>query len=568
MYLGSRSGSQGNTLLWRVVALAALATVGVVSWILRDAYKHAAEAHTRRQIRLIANTCLSVVLIDAVLFVIPRIAIGQPLVDADWSMVIGGFIPLSYLVGGVKRDLYRPDHVISWIFLRLLTIVLLTTAIVIAISSLSISGGLAAFVGPTCFVAAYTPLRTTLERALQPWLAPIHVEQTIKSTTNKLTRTLDAQIMITAVVNGVREAFGEPALALYQGDIDGRNILSLKTQQRMSDLPAEISPGVLTTALLKAQQVIDKRTLYSSVQSSHLTLIEQQLLATPRIALWCPIVHSQDHLLGLLLLGMRSDHDAYRTVDQQNLQQIVDAAALAFEKSEAMAQRSEAEEVVRSLYQQQRKERYMEARRIAQQLHDEVLNEVALPNLYDLQSIEQDINDPDLRARITKVIAGERILNALLRDVCEALDPISIDDPEGLPDAIQTQLEKVERSWSGRCHFQSQGHPLPLSAEIQREALLITQEALTNVVKHAMASNITVSLHYPEAVGENMILEIADDGRSGARIAPKAKHRGIFYMKEAARSVQGKVEFVTHSTGGTSVVCTFPARYNAEEDRN
>ena len=187
-------------------------------------------------------------------------------------------------------------------------------------------------------------------------------------------------------------------------------------------------------------------------------------------------------------------------------------------------------------------------------------------NLYDLEELARDINDPSLKERISTVIDGERTLMSALRGICEQLHPTGIDDPLGLPGAIRTLLEKIERNSGGHCILEIHGTPLELSATIQYEALRTIREAVNNAVKHAHATTITVHLWYPNEMGKIMTLEIMDDGMGDVRITPKPGHWGVRTIQESARAVHGNVEFVTEQGKGTCVRFTFPARYNSNEN--
>jgi len=266
----------------------------------------------------------------------------------------------------------------------------------------------------------------------------------------------------------------------------------------------------------------------------------------------------------LILLGNRSDFDRYRLPDQQSLQRLVDAAGLAFAHGAALAQQRESAQLTRELYQQRLQSREAVARDLAQELHSDVINGVAMINLLDLEKLSQDVPDTELHARIEMIINGQRTLIDMVRSICEQLHPTMIDDPQGLPEAVESLIErKIRRLWDGCCILTVQGNALLLDAAVQREALRVAEEALTNAVKHAEATTITVTLRYPRALGEQVILDIADNGQTGKIIRRKNRHLGTFTMKEAARALGGEVAFVTEPGQGTRVTLSFPAVYSA-----
>jgi two-component system sensor histidine kinase UhpB len=82
----------------------------------------------------------------------------------------------------------------------------------------------------------------------------------------------------------------------------------------------------------------------------------------------------------------------------------------------------------------------------------------------------------------------------------------------------------------------------------------ITQESLTNVLRHANASTVRVELHSTD--GE-AVLAVADDG-IGLRGAPPGN--GIKGMKERALSLGGQLAVRERPVGGSEVRLTLPAR--------
>ncbi len=358
---------------------------------------------------------------------------------------------------------------------------------------------------------------------------------------------------------GVRSQFDNPAMGIYHADIHGKNTLSLVAQHRMDDLPLLIVPGTLSRTLLRIGRVVDTRALHSALGHHQLQLSEQQVVAHIAVAMWCPIVHSQEHLLGLIVLGLRGDFDPYRRDDQQSLQGLVNAAALAFAHSAALAQQREAEEVIRGLYQRVQAIRDATANAIARELHDEIINVHIRLNMESLRMIAARTGDPDLLRELTLILESEQEVIAALRTICERLYPTGLDDPLGLPDVLEMELERLAAAWSGTLQVRVSGHPRPIAAETQREALRIAKEAVANAIKHADACRITVHLHYPMAIEEPLLLTISDNGRANASIELKPQHWGVRGMQESARAVNGDLAFVVQPGVGTEVVFSFPA---------
>lgn len=118
-------------------------------------------------------------------------------------------------------------------------------------------------------------------------------------------------------------------------------------------------------------------------------------------------------------------------------------------------------------------------------------------------------------------------------------------EEEGLVTALQTRLEAVEARSGVHADFQTSGErrlPLPLEIELYR----IAQEALTNVVKHARAKQVKISLRFDEV---QVCLEIEDDGVGFDTALDHSGGMGL-------RGIQERVEKI----GGDLLVQSAPGR--------
>ncbi|HLS63733.1 MAG TPA: sensor histidine kinase [Ruania sp.] len=92
-----------------------------------------------------------------------------------------------------------------------------------------------------------------------------------------------------------------------------------------------------------------------------------------------------------------------------------------------------------------------------------------------------------------------------------------------------------------------------LSVPIEAAAYRIVQEALTNVLRHAHATTVTVHL---ELAGDRLRIEVGDDGRGGDQPAG----HGITGMVERARLLGGTVTAGARTGRGYQVLADLPAR--------
>lgn len=196
---------------------------------------------------------------------------------------------------------------------------------------------------------------------------------------------------------------------------------------------------------------------------------------------------------------------------------------------------------------------------IARELHDEIINVSLRLNIEALQQLLAQPLAPPVRDELAQVLASEQTMEVGLRIICERLHPAGLGDLFGLPSVLRMQVERAQATWPGRCALRVEGEPAPIAEPQQREALRIVREGLTNAVKHADATRISVTLRYPARPGDPVTLIVADDGRSGDTPRPRPGHRGVRTMIAGAQAAGGALAFERPAAGGTRLIFTFPA---------
>ena len=91
-----------------------------------------------------------------------------------------------------------------------------------------------------------------------------------------------------------------------------------------------------------------------------------------------------------------------------------------------------------------------------------------------------------------------------------------------------------------------------LAAAVEVAVFRISQEAITNVVRHAQATTCTIAI----SVDEGLTLTISDDGRG----IPTDRRAGVGLtsMRERAEELGGSCSIISNAEGGTSVVARLP----------
>lgn len=190
-----------------------------------------------------------------------------------------------------------------------------------------------------------------------------------------------------------------------------------------------------------------------------------------------------------------------------------------------------------------------ERQRIARELHDEVgqmLTAIAL-------RAERAADDAGATERATLLEISQTALGSLedVRRIARELRPEVLDDL-GLFNAIVALCGRVDRQPGIRVNRQLNWSLPQLAPEVELVIYRVAQEALTNVLRHAAATEVVVELR---AGTRSVVLEVADNGRG----APAdAVERGMRGMRERASVIDAELLVRARLEGGTSVVLRVP----------
>jgi PAS domain S-box-containing protein len=201
-----------------------------------------------------------------------------------------------------------------------------------------------------------------------------------------------------------------------------------------------------------------------------------------------------------------------------------------------------------------------ERRRISRELHDQI-GQVLTAVKMGLHSVQQLCAASDARAYIKDNIEAVDEALRLVRDLSVDLRPPVLDDL-GLATALRWYVDRFAKRTGSQVELLIN---LPeqrerFSRELETACFRITQEALTNIVRHANASEIVIQL----ARNENqLLLSIKDNGvgfdPSGLRKrTPRAATLGLVSMQERAHAAGGTVEIHSRIARGTEVRFKLP----------
>ena len=94
-----------------------------------------------------------------------------------------------------------------------------------------------------------------------------------------------------------------------------------------------------------------------------------------------------------------------------------------------------------------------------------------------------------------------------------------------------------------------------LAPEIETTAYFVVAEALTNVVKHAQATHVSVTASYDDGL---LTIDVVDDGVGGATADHGSGLTGLFDRVDAHG---GRLSIESQPGQGTAIAVTLPARH-------
>lgn len=303
-----------------------------------------------------------------------------------------------------------------------------------------------------------------------------------------------------------------------------------------------------------------------------------------RAALICPLrVHGK--VIGTLGLWRRGDRPPYTDRDQGFAQDLADRAALAIENARLVERlRAEVEErarnednlrvaaellqyadekrktLVEHLVEAQEEER----RRIAVDVHDDSIQAMAAIGLR-LQILRRYAPDREFASRVSEIEDTVTESISRLRSLLFRLETASLEK-EGLAHAVGRCIAELfpEGTPRGRVVNRLQSEP---PGYVQIVLFRVAQEALTNVRKHARASEVVVVLSEED---DGTLLVVQDDG-IGFDPEELAKHAlpghlGLRGMEQRAQVASGWFKIESKPGQGTAMSCWLPPMENVDPD--
>jgi two-component system CheB/CheR fusion protein len=142
-----------------------------------------------------------------------------------------------------------------------------------------------------------------------------------------------------------------------------------------------------------------------------------------------------------------------------------------------------------------------------------------------------------------------------VRRIASDLRPAILDE-FGLREAIAWQLAELRRLTGLACHLTTEVETLAMAPENLTAAFRVFQEVLTNIARHAQATEVEVVL---EQRGETVFLRVHDNGRGiTAEELSRPGSLGLIGMRERVEGLGGELDITGTPGQGTTVTVTLP----------
>ncbi|MBI3569831.1 MAG: PAS domain S-box protein [Gammaproteobacteria bacterium] len=201
----------------------------------------------------------------------------------------------------------------------------------------------------------------------------------------------------------------------------------------------------------------------------------------------------------------------------------------------------------------------VERRRLARELHDE-LGQALTAIKINLQARDRLNHQSPTESDTENLRIVEDALQQVRR-LALALRPSMLDDL-GIGPALRWMAEQQAERSGYTVHFGADFPDTRLAPELETTCFRISQEALTNIARHAQAKRVAIELRHE---GDTLVMTVQDDGRGFdvAAMRERAKaggSTGMLGMQERAALIGGQLEIESAPGRGTTLRVRFPWR--------
>jgi signal transduction histidine kinase len=269
---------------------------------------------------------------------------------------------------------------------------------------------------------------------------------------------------------------------------------------------------------------------------------------------------SHNQLVGVLTAYAHRPN-AFEPADVATLMSLASQAAVTIYNAQLFAELEAQREALRQVSLRLVNAQEAERRLISRELHDELGQALtALKINLDLaRRALPERASPKLRRSVHEASSLAMHTLETARNMSLALHPALLDDL-GLVAALRWEIDRFEQMTGQTVLFETDLADLKLQPELEITIYRIVTEALTNIARHAQASEIQLLLKLEE---QQISLQVADNGigfdvENWQNSPGERKSLGLVSMRERAELLGGKLEIISSLGRGTTVTGVLP----------
>ncbi|WP_277182931.1 PAS domain-containing sensor histidine kinase [Caballeronia sp. BR00000012568055] len=274
-----------------------------------------------------------------------------------------------------------------------------------------------------------------------------------------------------------------------------------------------------------------------------------------------------------VLFGLRADGEEFPI--EASISQTEDNESKLFtvvlrditERVEAEALLQQSREELRALSANLQHVREIEKGRVARALHDDIGQTLSALKMdvsaLDAQLAAHPAYNADIGAQLTRMLSLVDRNIASLRRIAAYQRPVMLDDL-GLAAAIDWLVDDFTRRHRIEVSQTVDTGDLIFNADAATAVFRIIEEAFTNIVRHASASTVDLSLHADDS---KCTLRVGDNGVGAASLpAPIGKAFGLLGVRERAHALGGRVSIDSRPETGFVLTVVLPRESVREKD--
>jgi len=191
---------------------------------------------------------------------------------------------------------------------------------------------------------------------------------------------------------------------------------------------------------------------------------------------------------------------------------------------------------------------------IARDLHDTVGQNIGFLRMkLDYLSGKSGIKKADMLAELKTMANAANESYDLIRGTLAVLQS---SDTSDLSRIFSRYAEQIEDRSTIKVEFSNNGIPRSLSPKRMRQLFYIFREALTNIEKHAEASQVSIAIGWDE---DCLLLTVSDDGKGFDPFNIQyGSHYGLKFMRERTELLNGSMNIHSALGSGTKLMIKVP----------